>query len=79
MDLGMTERLILGRLTEDTELMALLRAIDANRCETYLRELLDETQATEPNISTIIQIASRLAERKEGVERYKIESKQGAR
>jgi hypothetical protein len=77
MELGMTERLILGRLTDDSELLTLLRAIDAHRADAYLRELIAETQAAEPNIYKIIQVASKLAERKEGVQRYVIEAKKG--
>jgi hypothetical protein len=74
-EIGQTEKLILGRLTEDPELMTLLRAIDTARVEVYLRELLDETQSEEPNIHKIIQIASRLKERREGVQRYVTEAK----
>ena len=75
MELGMTERLILGRLTEDPELLTLLRAIDSERAAVYLRELLEETQSGDPSIYKVIQIASKLAERKEGVQRYLIEAK----
>ena len=75
MELSLSERLVLGRLTEDEELLSLLRALDADRCVTYQRQLIEETQTAEPNMSRIIQLASKLAERKEGVQRYVIEAK----
>lgn len=75
MELSLSEQLVLGRLTEDGELLALLRAIDADRCIHYQRELIEETQSAQPNMPRVIQIASKLAERKEGVQRYLIEAK----
>lgn len=75
MELTMTQQLILGRLTEDQELLAVLRAIDADRQEFYLRTMIEETQSAAPNIHYIIQLASKLAERREGVNRYCIEAK----
>lgn len=69
-----SERIVLGRLTEDGELLSLLRAIDADRCITYQRELIEETQSATPNPNVMVQIGSKLAERKEGVDRYLIEA-----
>jgi len=75
MDLSLSERLVLGRLTDDEELLSLLRALDSDRCIFYQRQLIEETQVGEPNLNKIIQLASKLAERKEGVTRYLIEAK----
>ena len=75
MDLSLSERLVLGRLTDDEELLSLLRALDSDRCIFYQRQLIEETQTAEPNLHKIIQLASKLAERKEGVTRYLIEAK----
>ncbi len=75
MDLGLSEQLVLGRLTDDEELLSLLRALDADRCIQYQRELIDETQSAQPNLYKIIQLASKLAERREGVKRYLVEAK----
>jgi len=74
-ELTLSERLVLGRLTDDAELISLLRAIDLDRCIEYQRQLIEETQSAEPNLSKVIQIASKLAERKEGVQRYVIQAK----
>lgn len=74
MDLTESERLVLGRLTDDSELIALLRAIDADRCIDYQRELIEETQAQSPNPNVMIQLGSKMAERKEGVDRYLIKA-----
>lgn len=74
MDLTESERLVLGRLTEDGELLSLLRAIDADRCISYQRQLIEETQSQEPNSNVMVQLGSKMAERKEGVERYLIEA-----
>src|SRR5947207_15831972 len=79
MELSLSERLVLGRLTDDEELLSLLRALDADRCVTYQRELIEETQAAQPNLNKIVQLASKLAERKEGVGRYVIEAKSSIR
>jgi len=70
MELTESERLVLGRLTEDPELVALLRMIDADRAIDYQRKLIEETQSTQPNPHTMVQLGSRMAERKEGVDRY---------
>ena len=74
MELTESERLVLGRLTDDAELITLLRAIDSDRLITYQRELIAETQEQEPRPSVLIQIGSKMAERKEGVDRYLIEA-----
>lgn len=75
MDFTETDRLVLGRLLDDPELLSLLKSIDSTRAEFYLSELLHETQADSPNMNKIIQLASKFAERREGVQRYGIESK----
>lgn len=74
MELTESERLVLGRLTEDRELIALLRTIDADRCITYQRQLIEETQSGTPNPSVMIQLGSKMQERREGVDRYLIEA-----
>lgn len=74
MNLTESERIVLGRLTEDGELLSILRAIDADRCISYQRQLIAETQSDEPNPNVMIQLGSKMAERKEGVDRYLIEA-----
>lgn len=74
MQLTETEHLVLGRLTEDKELIALLRTIDSDRVVTYQRELIEETASAHPNPNVLIQLGSKMAERKEGVDRYLIEA-----
>ncbi len=70
MRLTLEQRLVLGRLTDDAELLALLQLIDADRAEFYQNELVAETQSTVPNSSVMVQLGAKLAERKKAWKLY---------
>ncbi len=79
MEFSQAELLVLGRLTDDPELLAVLLRIDAAREAMLLDQMRQESQTLEPNTNLIIQHGARAAERAYGARAYVEQAKSAAK
>jgi hypothetical protein len=69
-ELSADERSLLNRLVGDAALMELLQRLDDHRAEMLAQQLIDETQALQPEKAVLIQLGSRISERLNGAKFY---------
>ena len=70
MELTQAELLILGQLTDNPELLAVLRKIDKKRESEHLEQMRSESQTLEVNPNLIIQYGAKASERRIGCQLY---------